>query len=37
MFGWIAAIMGLFLLLAVIQYRSKDDATVVLDEIQDAD
>ncbi len=37
MFGWIAAIMGLFLLLAVIQYRSKDDATVVLDEIQDAE
>ena len=37
MFGWIAAIMGVFLLLAVIQYRCKDDVAVVLDEIRDAD
>ncbi len=31
LFGWIAAIMGVFLLLAVVQYRCKNDAAVVLE------
>lgn len=37
MFAWITAIMGLFLLLAVMQYRSKADAGLRLEEIQDAE
>ena len=37
MFGWIAAIMGAFLLLAVIQYRSRDTNEVSFEEIEDAE
>ncbi len=35
MFVWITVIMGVFLLLAAMQYRSKDDANLRLEELQD--